>query len=245
MARAVWMTSVVVLALAAGGCDVKATIAASEDPTGVLDAPCRGCLLDVPRNPDAKPLPLLVVLHGDKEEAAAARERWRDGALERGWAVLALECPGEQGCDEANRWYTWGGAPSWVEAQITEVARTTPIDRARTVLAGWSGGASYIGMNAPAWKGFAGIVIHGGGQPPLRDSAGCPTSDTPWYFLVGDKNVFHGAAKRLHTYLKSCGRNVTWDLLPGADHAREDAALDDAKRAQIFDWISDPRPTRV
>src|SRR5882672_1319735 len=35
------------------------------------------------------PVPLLVVLHGDGERAAAAGERWRIAARERGWAIFA------------------------------------------------------------------------------------------------------------------------------------------------------------
>jgi len=56
---------------------------------------CKHCTLDVPRTHDGD-VPLLVVLHGDREHAAAAAARWRTAAQKRGWAVLALECPVDQ-----------------------------------------------------------------------------------------------------------------------------------------------------
>jgi poly(3-hydroxybutyrate) depolymerase len=85
-----------------------------------------------------------------------------------------------QGCKDS--WWQWNGEPSWVIDQVAAVARTTPIDPSRIYLAGWSGGATYIGMHAPAWTTtFAALVIHGGGHEPHAD---CPARTLPAYFLV-------------------------------------------------------------
>jgi len=191
-------------------------------------APCAGCALDVPRRHGR--VPLLVIMHGDHERASDAADRWRHAARARGWAVLSLQCP----CDSES-WYKWDGSPSWIRAQVDTVARKIAVDRDRIYLVGWSGGATYIGMNATAWPNeFAAAVIHGGGQPP--DDEDCP-SHLPTYFLVGDRNPAFPAAKRLREYLQTCGQEVRWDLVEGADHREEDDALDAGKARKILGWL--------
>jgi len=210
---------------------LKAPTARAHNPTSIA-APCAGCALDVPRRYGRAPL--LVIMHGDHERASAASDRWRHAARARGWAVLSLQCP----C-ESESWYKWAGSPSWIRAQVDEVARKIAVDRDRVYLVGWSGGATYIGMNAAAWPNeFAAIVIHGGGQPPDDDA--CP-SHLPAYFLVGDRNPAFPAAKRLRAYLETCGQEVRWDLVEDADHHDEDAALDASKAHRILGWLDQHR----
>jgi len=213
------------LTLAACGRD------AVSDPEQV--ALCEGCTLDVP--PRTDPVPLLVVLHGNDETAAEAANRWRGAALARGWAVLALQCPRLLGCDDRGRWYRWHGDPRWVFDQIAAVETRRPLDAAHIYLAGWSGGATYIGMMAPHWhRRFAAVVFHGGGQRPA--SSECPRA-LPAYFLVGNENPAHPAVRRLRDYWKGCGQAFEWELLDGADHAREAAALDTPKAMAILQWL--------
>lgn len=198
-----------------------------------VKAPCEGCTLDIP--PRTEPVPLLVVLHGNWETASDAAKRWRGAALARGWAVLGLQCPRALGCDDQARWYRWRGDPQWVFDQIAEVGKQRPLDSARMYIAGWSGGATYLGMMAPHWqRRFAAVVFHGGGQPPHADD--CPR-ELPAYFLVGDENPAHPAAVRLREYWKRCGQELAWDLLDGANHAKEDAALDANKAMVILEWL--------
>jgi poly(3-hydroxybutyrate) depolymerase len=196
--------------------------------------PCAGCTLDMP--PTTKPVPLLVVLQGDRGTAEEATERWRGAALARGWAVLGLQCPRTLGCDDQARWYKWAGEPDWVLEQVAEVGKQRPLDAARVYLAGWSGGATYIGMMAPHWQTrFAAVVFHGGGQPPLSKS-GCPSA-LPAYFLVGNENPAHPAAVRLRDYWKECSQELEWDLVDGANHAKEEQALDPEKAMSILEWL--------
>jgi poly(3-hydroxybutyrate) depolymerase len=195
--------------------------------------PCRGCTVDVPRTHDSE-LPILVVLHGNHEHAYQRSAWWRDAATARGYVVLGLECPRDDGCTDGI-WYRWNRAPSWIAEQID--ALDLPIDRDRRYVAAWSGGASYIGMNADKLAGvFAAVVFHGGGQPPQgRDD--CPSGALPSYFLVGDGNPAHPAAVRLKEYLAKCDEPLAWDLLPGAGHQAEAKALDREKADQILDWM--------
>lgn len=196
--------------------------------------PCEKCTLDVP--PSARtPVPLLVVMHGNHEDAADAARRWREAARARNWAVLSLHCPRGNGCEDG-KWYQWKQTPEWVTQQVAELGRTLDIDETRLFLAGWSGGATAIGKHATSWdRMFAAVVFHGGGQPPPDRI--CPAHELPAYFLVGDENPAHPAAKRLRGYYESCGQEYVWDLVPGANHAREDQALDREKAIQILDWL--------
>jgi poly(3-hydroxybutyrate) depolymerase len=210
---------------------LKAPRARAHSTTSITP-PCEGCALDVPRRHGR--VPLLVIMHGDHERASAAADRWRQAAQARGWALLSLQCP----C-ESESWYKWDGSPRWIRAQVDAVARKIPVDRDRIYLVGWSGGSTYIGMNAAAWPNeFAAVVIHGGGQPPDGDA--CP-SHLPAYFLVGDRNPAFPAAKRLRAYLETCDQEVRWDLVEGADHSDEDDALDAGKARKILGWLEQHR----
>ncbi len=182
-------------------------------------------------------MPLLVTMHGNHEDGADASRRWKDAALAKGWAVLGLHCPRDRGCDDG-KWYKWSSTPSFVQEQTREVIRAMPVDQGRVFLAGWSGGATGIGQHAPAWdRMFAAVVFHGGGQPPSLSKDACPQA-LPAYFLVGDKNPAHPAAVRLRAYFQKCDAEHVWDLVPGANHAMEDEALDRAKADRILDWLA-------
>jgi poly(3-hydroxybutyrate) depolymerase len=202
------------------------------------EPPCTRCVLERPAKPDSA-MPLLVVLHGDRERATSAVARWRSAAKLRGWAVLALQCPAEQGCKDS--WWKWNGEPSWIVEQVAAVARTAAIDPARVYLAGWSGGATYIGLHAPVWTAtFAALVFHGGGHTPATE---CPAAALPAYFLVGDRNPLHALMKELRSWFDGCHEDIVWDLVRGGDHDKEERALDRKKALVILDWLAaHPRP---
>jgi poly(3-hydroxybutyrate) depolymerase len=227
----------VVLTLALTGCrEASSEASATESPRvthNVVSPPCSGCTVDLP--PERRdPQPVLFVLHGNRGSAKAATARWRDAALARGFAVVGLMCPREEGCEDGT-WYAWERTPQFVLESLGKVREQLPIDPARTYLAGWSGGASAIGQHLGAWTPFSAIVIHGGGQPPA-DGA-CPSHATPAYFLVGDGNPAHGAAIALRDHLEKCDATVEWDLLRNAGHADEKRALDREKAAHILEWL--------
>lgn len=200
--------------------------------------PCRGCTLDVAAAA-RDPVPLVVVLHGDTDNGRERAAKWREAVLRRGWALLSLDCPERLGCTGGS-WYKWRHDPGWVREQVREVVDRMRIDTSRIYLVGWSGGATFIGKHLQEWPElFAAIVIHGGGVPPRSDD--CPDRPFPAYFLVGDENPGHGAARRLREHFEDCDQDVRWDLLPGANHAKEDAALTPAKADQILRWLESHR----
>jgi poly(3-hydroxybutyrate) depolymerase len=203
-------------------------------------APCVGCTLDIPANA-TDPVPLVVVLHGDTDNARERASMWRAAVLGRAWALLSLDCPAALGCPDGS-WYQWqsGSGPTWVRDQVREVIDRSRIDTSRVYLVGWSGGATFIGKHVLEWTPmFAAAVIHGGGVAPRSDE--CPAAPLPTYFLVGDKNPGHGGAKRLRAYLEACDQDIEWDLLAGANHAKEDAALTPAKADEILRWLANHR----
>ncbi|MBL9013012.1 MAG: hypothetical protein JNL83_02485 [Myxococcales bacterium] len=221
----------------------RVTHTAAQAPLTAPPPPCPGCTVDVPTTASGD-LPILVVLHGNKEHAAERAAWWRDAATARGYVVLGLECPRGEGCTDGT-WYEWNPAPTWITAQIDELARALPIDPVRRYVAAWSGGASYLGMHADKIAGlFAAVVFHGGGQPP-RDRDDCPAGTLPSYFLVGDGNPAHPAAVRLKDYLAKCDQPLAWDLLPGAGHGAEAKALDRGKADEILDWMERHTPGDV
>jgi poly(3-hydroxybutyrate) depolymerase len=202
------------------------------------DAPCAGCKLSLPAptaTPAAAqtPVPLIVALHGDYQPVSTMHEAWKRAALPRGVGVLSLACPWEKGC--RGSWWRWNGDPSWVTGIVADVVAKHAIDSSRVYVVGWSGGGSYIGWNAQRFsREFAAIVIFGGGMPPRPPT--CGDASTPVYFLVGDKNPFHSLAKDLRDYYVACGAQVTWDLLPGAEHDAEWASLGTHKKA-VLDFL--------
>jgi polyhydroxybutyrate depolymerase len=198
--------------------------------------PCAGCTLEAYGDPKA-PMPLLVVLHGDRELASTAASRWRAAAKLRRWALLALQCPASEQCGSS--WWQWNGDPQWVRDRVAQVAAQISIDRDRTYVAGWSGGATYLGLRASEWHDtFAAIIIHGGGMAPREEAPACPARALPVYFLVGDKNPLHQLARDLREYFVHCKQEAQWDLIPGADHAREALALDARRAVAMLDWLA-------
>jgi predicted esterase len=179
---------------------------------------------------------LLVLLHGDGQTASTLFAAWQGAAAVRGVALLALACPEGEGC--AGSWWRWNGPPSWIARQVEGVAAQRAIDPARVWLAGWSGGASYIGWRTQELEGrFSAIILMGGGIAPGRGE--CPASAARVYFLVGDANPLHGLAEQLRNHYEACGQDVLWKLLPGAAHAAEWAAVGPAT-GRIFDWLGAP-----
>lgn len=217
---------------------VAASRVAKAEPVS-SESLCTGCVLEAAERPG--PAPLVVLLHGDGETARNRAGMWRPWLRPRGFALLSLSCPAELGCKGS--FWRWDGDPSWLDQQVAVAARLISVDRERVFLVGWSGGASYMGWRADALsRSFAALVFHGGGMAPRQGDDGrperCATPPLPALFLVGDKNPLHHLAQSLRKSLLACAHDVTWRLLPGADHDGERAALSDSKKVtDVLDWL--------
>jgi poly(3-hydroxybutyrate) depolymerase len=220
----------------------RLTVAAASGPQIRQDFPCSGCLF-VPPTALAKPAPLLIVLHGDApggKNPLVSRDAapFVQAAPERGIAVFAPKCPKEEGCAVGSFWqWTRGDPPAWIDKQIDSIRKDVSIDPDRIWIAGWSGGASFLGYWYPHLaQRYAAVIFAGGGMPPA--SATCSPCSPPAYFLVGDKNPLHHLAKDLKTNVLACTPEVTWDLLPGQDHAGEWRTLNrPSKVPELLDWL--------
>jgi predicted esterase len=191
--------------------------------------PCDRCVLEAPTGARDEKRPMLVVLHGDREHAKDAAARWRAATKANRWVLLALEVP------EGDSWWKWGGDPSWVIARAEKVAAEANVDRERIYLVGWSGGATYIGDFAQAWEPtFAGVVIHGGGRAPTKDTC---VKRLPAFFLVGDNNKLHPLAVELREYFEACKQSVVWDVIEHGAHRAERKALTTRKAIAILAWL--------
>lgn len=197
---------------------------------------CEGCVATAPKG-DEK-VPLIVILHGDWGGGPKLmHDTWLRFTKPRNVALLALQCPKDDGCKGS--WWKWNGDPKWIERQIDAFADDHPIDRERLWIAGWSGGATYIGMHTQEIEAtFAGIVIHGGGYWPLKE--GCAATPSGVFFLYGDHNPLHAHAVELHDHYEKCGNELSTTLLKGADHEGEWKALD-SNGGKILDWLANKK----
>lgn len=208
--------------------------------------PCPDCLFYPPLDP-AKPVPLLVVLHGDapggkKPLVERDSSPFVQEAVSRGIAVFAPRCPLDQGCKVGSFWQWTDGDPIvWFDKQIDIIRKDVTLDPDRIWIAGWSGGASFLGYRYPSLAGrYSAVVFAGGGMPPAAPS--CPACSPPAYFMVGNKNPLHHLAKDLRKNVIACSSDVTWDLLPGQDHGGEWRTLHQSpKIKEIFDWLLQPK----
>jgi len=216
---------------------------ASAAPARRTGYPCEGCLFDPPPEGATK-APLLVVLHGDApggKTPFVARDAtpFARAAADRGISLFAPKCPTAKGCRKGSFWqWSEGDPPRWIEEQIDVIEHDYPIDPERVWIAGWSGGASFLGVHyARLGARYAAVVFVGGGIPPA--APGCAHASPPAYFLVGDRNPLHHLARELHARVAECSSDVTWDLLRGRNHAGEWRALGEKGKAEsLLDWLA-------
>jgi poly(3-hydroxybutyrate) depolymerase len=185
-----------------------------------------------------KPVALLVVLHGDDAGAATTVADWRRAAERAHVALLAPECPKDRGCASGSWWRWWlsdAHDPAWLDAQIAAAAAAARVDR--VVVAGYSGGASYLGGWAPPRAAQLGRVAFVSGGYRFTDV--CPTSPFAALFFIGrDDESIPIYVRPLATWLGTCERaSVTWQLLDGVGHLEMHDALRAGRAREVIDWL--------
>jgi hypothetical protein len=195
------------------------------------DVACTGCVLATSGEAD-EARPLWLVLHGDEGTPTKVRSLWQPLA-DRGICgetvcgagevpsqtlrVLFVQCPRAAGCEGS--FWRWGGEPSFLVEVAQEAERRYATPTGQRYVAGWSGGATYLGMSAEAIAPeFRGMLLVGGGAP---SGGACSAKCTDVGLLLGDRNPLHGLALEMRDRLTECGHAVTTHLARGADHAGE------------------------
>ena len=207
------------------------------------DATCAGCLLDT----DADRRGLLVVLHGDDRGADAAIADWRDAARAAHLAVFAPECPRALGC--AGSWWRWWLSdhhdPAWLARRIADVQ--TSLGLARAYVAGFSGGATYLGVWAPAYaRVFPAIALVSGGAPM---TTACPVAaQTALLAIGGDDGMLEEYVRPFADRFGACaGTSVVWQIVRGLGHHPMHRALADGVAKDVIAWLvaRDPAPPPI
>ena len=208
-------------------------------PRVVRDWPCSGCIVQA--TPSAKPQPLLVVLHGDEGDPGLIAAVWGPIAAARHMVLFAPKCPVSRGCPGS--WWGWlqSGAAyddSWLGSQLAQVTARYRVDRTREYIAGWSGGADYLGWYALRHADrFAAAVFVAGGVPYVQS---CPVRKLPAFFLLGgaDPRYLSGQPSRVQHVLASCGSETKVVVVPGAGHQASITALQsNGYAARIATWL--------
>jgi poly(3-hydroxybutyrate) depolymerase len=202
------------------------------------DWPCPGCAVEAPAR--GEKLPLLVVLHGDGADVAALVAAWRPHAAARGYVLFAPRCPKAEGCRDS--WWKWGGDPAWLLRQIDAVAARFKVDPGRVFAAGWSGGATYLGMNVQRFAArLAGLAWIGGGHPPT-ESRECAARKPPLYVLIGERDTMRQYAEPGRDFVRGCGHEVNWDLRRGKGHQDALKLVGKADGRTVLEWLEAHAP---
>lgn len=232
---------------------LAAALAVAAPPAGaaprlVRDWPCAGCLVQVPAARTKVPRPLLVVLHGDEGNPAFIASVWGPVAAAHGMILFAPQCPQALGCSFANgiggttsSWWGWLQSgrydDAWLGQQLSAVERRYKVARAREYVAGWSGGADFLGWYALRHADrFAAAAFVAGGVPYYPR---CPAKKLPAYFLDGtaDPRYQSGQPGQVQSILQRCGSETQLVAVPGADHQGAVTSLVGGQAAAIVAWM--------
>jgi poly(hydroxyalkanoate) depolymerase family esterase len=132
--------------------------------------PSRGFQLYVPSSLSGQAAPLVVMLHGCKQdpEAFAAATRMNRLADHHGFLVLYPRQGARQNIDRCWNWFDAASQQGWGEAAIIagmveEVVKHHPVDRRRIYVAGLSAGGAMASILASCYAElFAAAAIHSG-----------------------------------------------------------------------------------
>ncbi|MDY0747566.1 PHB depolymerase family esterase [Paucibacter sp. R3-3] len=155
-------------------CDTLAHRAAAGDfisRSHMLGHRRRDYKLFIPTKTNDEPMPLLVMLHGCKQDPDdfAAGTRMNDWAQREGFLVVYPSQPRSENCNNCWNWFDSrqqtrdGGEPVLIVGIVKDIMNEHPVDAARIFVAGLSAGAAMaviLGSTYPDL--FAGVAAHSG-----------------------------------------------------------------------------------
>jgi len=170
----------------------------------------------------AKPLPLLILLHGSKRDGMSLIEKWKDIAEKEGIIIA-----GPNATNSAS-WNVGKDGPDFLRALIEAVKSKYAVDQRRIYLFGHSAGAIFaLYMSLMESEYFAATAIHAGRLPAEDyEVTKYAKRKIPMAIWVGDRDAYFPLAgvKETQTALISNGFSVELNVIPNHDHWYYDLA---------------------
>ena len=135
----------------------------------------------------AKPVPLVILLHGSGRDGASLVEKWKKLAEKEGFIVA-----GPDASDSAF-WKAPQDGPAMLRDLVDHLRTRFPVDPRRVYLFGHSAGACFaLQMGLFESRYFAAVAIHAGA---LRNGEekwlpAMATRKIPFYIAVGDQDAY-------------------------------------------------------
>ncbi len=215
--------------------------------------PCPGCITNIPSTyQPGKPISILVALHGDEGNPSSIFSTWVPATTRKNMILFTPKCPTVLGCrlpngngTFTNSWWGWYQSGKYVDAwlgnQVNLIQAQYSIDTTHEFLAGWSGGADFLGYYALAHASrFSRANFTAGGTPYYQS---CPSTKIAAYFLMGsnDFRYLSGQPTQVKQVLDRCGSLTNLVVLPGADHqATMNALTTQGYSDIILCWFLNP-----
>ncbi|HMF56999.1 MAG TPA: alpha/beta fold hydrolase [Pyrinomonadaceae bacterium] len=164
----------------------------------------------------AKPVPLIVLLHGSNRNGLSQVEMWKELAAREGFIIAGPDSLNSSGWSEPQ------DGPDFIHDLITELELKYPVNPRRVYLFGHSAGAIfalYISLLESEY--FAAIAIHAGALPrqafKLIDEA---KRKVPVAIFVGTDDPFFPLTdvRATRDALQQRGFTVHLTEIPGHDH---------------------------
>lgn len=144
--------------------------------------------LAVPKDLDpAKPVPLLILLHGSNRDGSSLVEKWERLAAKQGFIVV--------GPDAANPayWKAPDDGPALLRDLVDHLRSRYPVDPRRVYLFGHSAGAAFaLQMGLLESRYFAAVAIHAGALRSGEETwmPAMAKRKIPFYIAVGDRDAY-------------------------------------------------------
>jgi poly(3-hydroxybutyrate) depolymerase len=188
--------------------------------------------LYVPDNPQQRPLPVLVLLHGSGRDGKSLVDPWQPLASKEGIILAGPDSRSGQG------WGMRDDGPEFLRDLVETVKRVYPVDRNRIYLFGHSAGAIHaLSMALLESEYFAAVAVHAGvvaqHAAPYMERA---TRKTPIRMWVGTKDKLFPLepVRATRDALNNHGFNVELVEIKGHTHWYYDRAAKINKEVWSF-----------